>query len=1026
MTLKPRALPIFRLWKKKANIFMYLLLLILFTISQTAAAGYFQTRRITGRVMSPKNEAVNGASVYVKGTGNGTVTDSSGNFTLNVPANATLAISHVSFQTKDVPVGDQTDLTITMQPGQNVLEGIVVTGYGSQRRKDVTGSVASVSGAEIAKLPVQTPTQAIQGRVAGVQVITSGQPNTLPTVRVRGTGTMLGGVNPLYVVDGVITDDIRNINSADIVSMDILKDASATAIYGMRAANGVMIITTRKGRGKLTINYDMNIGLREATDLVDMAGPNQYVGYVNEASRYYGSGDNLVDPSVLDGTSTDWFDEILRKGFYQNHNIALSGSSDKISYFFSVGYLQEQGIVVTNKFNRFTVRTNNEYKFTKNLKLSTLFSYSRADSRDVNFAGAFNNAYRTVPYLPAIKDGKYGNTSAAGNVGNPLLDLDKTSNSGLENRIQGTTMIDYNPVSWLALRSSLGIDLTFFQRNEYLYKYLNTGPENVFIVPGGNQVRPNSQLNVTDDDRTRWVWDNTATITKKFDLHSVTFLAGITTEKLRFSSNVSGRQGVPANSNQWYLSTGDPSTQTNSSSADKFSRNSFISRLNYGYDSRLLLTATFRADGTSKFPEGSRWGYFPSVGLGWNIAQEKFMQDQKTFTSLKLRGSWGQVGNDQIPSSEFLRVATIGQPYFFNNQQALTLSLDKLVDEGLTWEVTNEFDIGVDASFLNNKLTGTLDFYDKRTKDALVIASVPAVLGDPNNEYYTNAATIQNKGVELGVNWSDDINKDWSYNVNGNIAFNKNEVLELNQGIPLPRGSVGGQGTTTLTDVGEPVGSFYLWQVDGLFQSDAEAAASGQTGARAGDLKYRDLNGDKKIDAKDRQFSGSYQPKVLYGINGGVDYKTFDLSINTYGTTGGKIYNAKKEARGDARDNIESHVARNRWTVDNPNTDVPRANLTELPTSTYFLEDGGFFRINNLTLGYKLPDDIVSKLKLSNLRAFVTIQNLVTFTGYSGFTPEIIPKSEAGSDPAGTLAAGIEQGVYPTVRTWAFGLNVSF
>jgi hypothetical protein len=305
-----------------------------------------------------------------------------------------------------------------------------------------------------------------------------------------------------------------------------------------------------------------------------------------------------------------------------------------------------------------------------------------------------------------------------------------------------------------------------------------------------------------------------------------------------------------------------------------------------------------------------------------------------------------------------------------------------------------------------------------------VIASLPGILGDPESRFYTNAATIQNKGVELGLNWADNINKDWGYNLNGNIAFNHNEVLELNEGEPLPSGSVGGQGTTTLTDVGQPIGSFYLWQVDGLFQTDEEATASGQSGARAGDLRYRDQNKDGRIDAVDRVFSGSYQPKFTYGINGGVTYRTFDLSINTYGTAGGKIYNGKKAARGDARDNIETDVAKNRWTIENRNTNVPRANTAELPASTYFLERGDFFRINNLTIGYKLPTGSISRFGLENVRVFVTAQNLATFTKYSGFTPELIPVDQ--TDNPGTLNAGIEQGVYPTTRTWAFGLNLSF
>jgi TonB-linked SusC/RagA family outer membrane protein len=1021
---KRSASPWYGLFKKYVQL-SFLSSCFILLCNASEAKGHFQQQQpITGKVVSATGEPLGGASIRVQNRNAGTSTDAAGNFTIVASTGDVLVVSFVGYATQQVPVGDQTAITITLQSSGATLDQVVVVGYGTQRRRDLTGAVANVKGEEIARQPVQTPTQAIQGRVAGVQVISSGAPNALPVVRVRGTGTMLGGVNPLYVVDGVITEDIRNINNADIVSMDILKDASATAIYGMRAANGVLIITTRKGRaGKMVINYDMNLGMREATDLVDMAGPNQYAGYLNEAERFYGSGENLVDTALLDGTSTDWFDEVLRRGFYQNHNISVSGGSEKITYFLSAGLFTEEGIVRTNKFNRFTLRSNNEYRLTNNLRLSTLFSFSKANLNDVDLGGAFNSAYRAAPYVAAVRDGKYGNTSAAGNVGNPLLGLDKNTVRGLDNRLQGTTVLEFKPITWLTLRSSFGVDLSFYKNNSYAYKFLNAGPDNVFLVAGGNQLRQNSQLTVTNNDAARWVWDNTATFNKRFGVHDITFLAGTTSEQYRFSSVTGSRQNVPANENQWYLGTGDDASQTNRSDADKFTRASFISRLNYSFNNRYLVTATLRADGTSKFPETNRWGYFPSIGLGWNLAQEGFMKEQGLLDALKLRASWGRVGNDRIPSGQYIPVATINLPYFFGGPVSGN-ALEQIVNRNLSWEETEETDLGLDFGLVNNKLSGTLDFYNKKTKNALVIASLPGILGDPESRFYTNAATIQNKGVELGLNWADNINKDWGYNVNANIAYNHNEVLELNEGEPLPSGSVGGQGTTTLTDVGQPIGSFYLWQVDGLFQTDEEATASGQSGARAGDLRYRDQNKDGRIDAVDRVFSGSYQPKITYGINGGITYRTFDVSINTYGTAGGKIYNGKKAARGDARDNIETNVAKNRWTVENRNTNIPRANTAELPASTYFLERGDFFRINNLTIGYKLPTGSISRFGLENVRVFVTAQNLATFTKYTGFTPELIPVDQ--TDNPGTLSAGIEQGVYPTTRTWAFGLNLSF
>lgn len=990
--------------------------------------GRIQVReiRVTGRVTAENGAGLANVSVAVRGTSTGTTTDANGNYSISAPdGSATLVFSYVGYQTQEVAIGNRTEINVSLTPSASQMEQVIVVGYGTQRRRDVTGSVASVRGAELARQPVQTPTQAVQGRVAGVQVISSGAPNSLPVVRVRGTGTMLGGANPLYVVDGIITDDIRNINNADIVSMDILKDASATAIYGMRAANGVLLITTKKGRsGKMVINYDVNLGIREASHLVDMAGPNQYAGYLNEASRFYGTGENIIDTSLLDGTSTDWFDEILRRGFYQNHNISLSGGSERVNYFLSAGYTTEEGIVLTNKFDRFTLRSNNDYRITNNLRLSTLLSYTRFEHDDVDLGGVFNSAYRAAPYIAAKRDGLYGNTSAAGNVGNPLLGLEKNAIRGLGNRVQANFSLDFRPISWLNLRSSYGTDLNFYKNTNYAYKFLNAGPENVFLVAGGNQLRQNSQLGVTDIDANRWVWDNTATITRDFGEHSFNLLAGVTAEKFNFSLTSGTRQNVPANPDQWYLGAGDQSTQTNNNTGDRFTRNSYLGRLNYNYNDRYLLTATLRADGTSKFPEQNRWGYFPSIGLGWNLTRESFLENQDLFNLLKLRGSWGRVGNDQIPSNQYLPLASIGLPYYFGNTFVQGISFDQIPDENLRWEETEEIDIGLDFALLGSRLSGEIDFYNKTTRDALVLVNLPAILGDPDGTYVTNAATVENRGVELGLNWNDKVGSDWSYNLNGNVAFNKNQILDLNQGQPLPRGSVGGQGNTTLTANGQPIGSFYLWQVEGIFQSDAEAAASGQSGARAGDLNYLDINKDNVINADDRVFSGSYQPKVIYGFNGGVNYRMFDLSFNTYGTSGSKIYNGKKAARGDARDNIEADVARNRWTVNNPNTNVPRANTAELPASTYFLENGDFFRINNVTIGYSLPSAMMTRFKMQTFRVFVSAQNLATFTKYTGFTPELLPV-DADNNP-GVLSAGIEQGAYPSTRTFVFGLNIGF
>ena len=989
---------------------------------------------ITGHVTGDSSQPLHGVAVQVKGSTRGTTTNEQGDFSIEASAADVLVISYVGYTSKEVTVGNQSTITVSLTSAGQELQQVVVVGYGTQRRSDLTGSIASVKGSELAKQPVLTATQAVQGRVAGVQIINSGAPNALPIVRVRGTGTMLGGANPLYVVDGVITEDIRNINSADIVSLDILKDASATAIYGMRAANGVLIITTKKGRsGKMVVAYDANVGVKEATKLVNMAGPNQYANYVNEANVYYGTGDSLITaPTLAAGGNTDWFDAILKRGFQQNHNISISGGSDKATYFFSTGYLTDEGIVHTNRFDRITLRSNNEYNFSKAIKLSSLISYSRSKLRDIDL-NELNIAYRAAPYVPAELNGKYGNTSISNNVGNPLLDLDKTNNTGTDNRFQSTFALDVKLFPWLTFRSSYGIDLDFYKNINYGYQYDNSGDNSVFITDGGNQLRPNSSLAVTNNDATKWVWDNTLTAAKSFGKHNINFLVGTTSEKYRFNSLTGSRIGVPANKDQWYLGAGSTVGQTNNNTGDKWARNSYISRLNYNFDSRYLITATFRADGTSRFSSDNRWGYFPSVGLGWNIARESFMANQQTFTNLKLRGSFGQVGNDQIPTSTYLPLATVNVPYFFDqaSTQYLGISFNQLSDRNVKWEITDEYDAGLDFGLIRNKLNGSLDFYSKKTKDALVYVNIPGILGDADNQYITNAATFQNKGVEFSLNWSDNINRDWSYNVNANIAYNQNKIIGLNGGQALFGGNIGGsQGFITKSDNGQPIGSFFLLQADGVFKNADEIAASAQKDARPGDLRYKDISGpggkpDGVITADDRAYSGSYQPKITFGLNGGVSFKSIDVSFNTYGTAGGKIYNGKKAARADTRDNIETSVAKNRWTPNNTSTDVPRANLNQLQASTYFLEKGDFYRINNLTIGYAIPAASLLRYKITNLRIYVTAQNLATITGYSGFTPEILPFQNDATNP-GVLNSGIETSAYPTTRTFAVGVNVGF
>lgn len=986
------------------------------------AAGPAQDKRISGKVTGATGEPLPGVSVTAKGTSIGTSTDAAGSFALTVPdATTTLVFSSVGYQSQEVAINGRNTINLTLASAAAELNTVVVVGYGTQRRRDVTGAYASIRGAELARQPVQTPTQALQGKVAGVQVISSGEPNSLPAVRLRGTGSVLAGANPLYVVDGVLTDDIRNINNADILTFDVLKDASATAIYGVRGANGVIIITTKKGRpGKNVFTYDGNAGVKEATSLVDMAGEQQYAGYLNEASQYYGSGAVLIQPSSLQGYNTDWYSEILQKAFWQNHNLSMSGGSDRATYFLSGGYLNEEGILKQNKFQRFTLRSNMDFKLAPILNLNTQMSYTRGDARGGQL-GTFSSAYRAAPIVPAKQNGLYGNTSLVGNVANPLLDIEKNYNQAIGNRFQGNVALELKPVTGLTLRTAFNMDASFTNVRTYGYPY--TSDNTTFLVAGGNQARTNSTLSLTKNNAFRYIWDNTATYNKTVGAHNFTVLGGYVVEGYRLNEFVGTATGVPQNQDQWFLNAGTGGSQSVNNTGDRLTRLSYLARVNYAFNNRYLLTASYRRDGSSKFGENKRYGSFPSVGVGWNLSNESFLKNISAVSNLKIRASYGRKGNENVASSQFISVATQNIPYYFGGALNQGIRIPNITDPNLGWENTDEVNLGLDFAFLKNHLTGTFDWYNKKTKDALIFIPIPAIFGDPDNQYLTNATTISNKGVELTLSWTDNINRDWSYGISVNAAHNDNKIEKLNGGSPLFGDAVANY-LVTRTDNGQPIASYYLREALGLFQSQDEINASAQPNARLGDIKYRDISGpqgkpDGVIDDFDRSFQGSYQPKFTYGVNGNLSYKSFDLNLTSFGQSGGKIYNGKKAARGvnQATDNIEADEARNRWTPNNTATKVTRAHTGSLPASTYYLEKADFFRLNNLTVGYTVPSGVFKKA-ITSVRVYFTGQNLFTVSSYSGFTPEI--------NNANVLNNGVDTNTYPSTRTFAFGLNVGF
>ncbi|HTJ53548.1 MAG TPA: TonB-dependent receptor [Cyclobacteriaceae bacterium] len=1004
-------------------------ILLLFTLLVSTLA-FAQTHIITGKITDAADgSGLPGVNIVVQGTTKGITTDIEGAYSLEVAPEDVLVFSFIGYKSQSVKVGNQTSINIQMETDSKELEEIVVVGYGTQKKSDVTGATANVKGEELTRQPVLTATQAIQGKVAGVQIISSGQPGSSPQIRIRGVGTTMAGTTSLYVVDGVLTDDISNINTADIVDMNILKDASAAAIYGSRGANGVIIITTKKGsNGALKVNYNNNIGFRQASNLVKMANAAEYQNYSQAAT-------GIIPPAS--SYNTDWYKTILRNALEQSHNLTLSGGTDKVTHLLNIGYLNDQGIVIDNSFKRLTLRLNEEYQVTKNIKFGLLSSFSNSINQNSfgnldidaygNIGSVYNDAYRAAPIIPSIVNGKYGNTSTYQNVGNPLLDLKDNNVRVKENRFQGSAFTEVRPVSWLTIRSSIGGDLRSSLNRIYNYQFTND--EKTFVIAGGNQYNNNSNLNIKNTQTFRWVWDNTVTFSKKIRDHDITFLAGTTMERYNQTWISAYRKDVPADPNLWYISVGDANTSQNDGRGDGWARRSYLARLNYAYAGKYLLTATFRRDGSSRLPLINRWQDYPSVGLSWIISKEGFMQGQEIFDFLKLRTSYGRVGNDQIPTDSFTQTVALNLPYAFNGSKSNATNgaqINQFKDSKITWEDTEEYDVAIEFSALQSKLTGEINYYNKKVVNALIDKPLFATKAyDLDHLLLTNAGIIQNKGIEISLNWKDRISDNLSYTIGGNVTFNKNNIVALNGGSPIQGGGIGAsQGFVTYSDVGHPVGSFYVLKQIGVFNSDSEVAAYTnkegkiiQPTARPGDFKYLDLNGDGVIDSKDHVFAGSYQPVAYFGMNIGVNFKRWDFNLSIYGNVGNKVYNGKRAVRVSGTDNVERDLVYNRWTPSNHTQSQPAANTGNQLASTYYVESGSFLRINNFTIGYTLQKDLLKKVGISTMRMFITSQNLFTYKKYSGFTSEL---------PGDVVNAGIELSSYPTTRTVAIGVNVGF
>ncbi|WP_289658355.1 SusC/RagA family TonB-linked outer membrane protein [Flavobacterium panacagri] len=1008
----------------KNFIFSFLALLLLPTYMMG------QAQAIKGKVVDSSGMGVPGAIISASESRASADADFDGNFTINAKVGEILKISMLGFDAVSVPA-TAGQMTITLkEAGDTALKEVVVIGYGTRKKIDNTSAITSLKAEDVTKTKVLNASQAIQGKAAGVQVTSSDAPGSTPSVVIRGLGTALGGRNPLYIVDGMPTENINNINTNDITSYEILKDASSLAIYGTRAANGVIIITTKKGKGdKVSVEVESFGGIRTPLKKVKMADANQYASYTNAAL-----GTNRF--STNQPINTNWFDEITRTGTYTQNNISISGATENVKYFFSAGNYQEKAVLNGLDYSRTNFRNNNEFKLSKKITLNQNFSFTSANSTPKPLS-AFTNAYKQSSIVPVrFANGQYGAPFADGNgvasptgnsfnnVGNPVAQLDFYNEEQRSITLQGGLKLDYEILEGLKFTSQ-------FNGEYYTWKNYNfEDTKNVWLA--ANPTRKDADYSSTDpinlltrgrEQYFNWNLSNYLTYNKVFaKIHDVELTAGIETsvkgprEKL-----VITRKNVSPDSNYWSLYNATDAkgvdysgTVTNLQDIvfNESKLASYFGRVQYKLMDRYLVTGTIRRDGSSNFAKDYRWGTFPSVGLGWIMTKESFLSDIKGVDLIKLRGSWGKLGNQNVPLNSQSYNSGLNS-YLGGSILYEGSSITSQIDPALTWEITEESSAGIDFEFLDSRLKGSFDVYNKNT-DNVILYVKPYPTSGITTASPSHVGEVSNKGYEISLRWDDKITEDLSYWVGGNFSHNKNELTSLKD-VSLSQvigGNLGnGQDTKLLynNSVGQPLGSFYLYEYAGVDPAN-------------GNMLYYNAAGNKVTQdalsaTEDKKYVGSILPKVNYGVSLGLVYKNIDFSVDGYGTGGAKVYNGKKAQRFGG-ENIEASMTSNYWTPTNTTAPNPRPFNTVPVASTYYMESGDFFRINNITVGYKLP--LSGDQFISSCRIYLNAINPFITQKFSGFSPEL----NADGDPY--KLQGIELDAYPTLRSFVIGANLKF
>lgn len=979
-----------------------------------------QQQSVTGTVTdADSGEPLPGTNIRVKGTSTGTITDVDGRYSVRVNSlQDTLVFSFVGFTPLEEPIAGRSTIDVSLYPAVVFGDELVVIGYGVQQRRDVTGSISSVEGEELGELPVATVSEALQGRAAGLQVVSSGVPGSDATFRIRGTST-IGNSNPLVVIDGIpTTAGLNQINPNDVESVEVLKDASATAIYGSRGANGVVIVTTKSGSSeRQTLDIEVSTGIQQATDMVEMLDAASFARLHNEMMQNAGLPTNpaFADPDAL-GTDTDWLDQLFGTAPMQSLSASYSGGGETTTFYVSGNVLHQDGIVDQTGFRRYTLQLNTDTRLFDRLSFGNKLTLNH----DVNRSGSYNirNTMYAQPTQPVMDEsGKYtgpqGRPEWVGDIINPIGQARLIENGTTGYNVIGSVFGELEVVKNLTLRSTLGLQANFWDSNTWApaYDWQPSPQEDAYRFEQYNKSLT-------------WLFDNTLTYDRFFGAsHHLTALLGTSVQENTYRFMNGSVQGFPSDVTR-QLDNGVQEPTLNGNEAS-WGLASVMGRVNYSFKDTYLLTATLRRDGSSRFGEGNKWGLFPSASVAWRLSNESFLSGADWLDDLKLRLGYGSTGNQEIGNYAFASALQTIQYNFGGNLVSAVVPV-VMPNPGVHWESVEQFNVGADATVFDDRVRLSVDAYLKNTTGMLVPGSVPVTTGYSDILVpYINAGEMRNEGIEFTLS-TDNLRGRVDWTTDFNISFNRNEVVSLNDTIPMSSGEIDFNYSVARIQAGQPIGAFYGYVTNGIFQTPEEVAryavqvpgADPYNSTSPGDLKFVDLNNDGVIDDSDRTFLGNPNPDVILGFHNRIAFGGFDLSVFLQGAFGHQIYNANRVwVEGMASAYNQTTAVEDRWTGEGTSDEMPRAVYGDpngnMRVSDRYVEDGSYLRLKNVTIGYTLPARLTQQARMSRARVYLTANNLLTITGYSGFDPEV-------------PVSGIDNNVYPIARTITAGISVGF